>query len=53
MVADSGLIHLPDGDVYSFTLHGVGKNEAGYEELETTLDQAIATFGDFLISQTS
>ncbi len=51
VVADSGLIELPDGDVYMFSLHGVGKNEASYEELEATLDQAIAAFGDFLISR--
>ena len=50
VVADSGLIQLPDGVVYSFTLHGVGKNEAGYEELEAMLDQAIVYFGDFLTS---
>ena len=51
VVADSGLIELPNSDVYMFSLHGVGKNVAGYEELEATLNQAITIFGDFLISR--
>ncbi|MEX2143527.1 MAG: serine hydrolase [Anaerolineales bacterium] len=48
VVADSGLIELPSGESYVFTLHGLGKDMASYEELETTLDQAIEYFGDFL-----
>lgn len=48
VVGDSGIVQLPGQTGYSFTLHGIGKKEAGYEELEATLDQAIAIFGDYL-----
>jgi len=51
VVADSGLIELPDGQVYLFTLHGLGRGKASYEELEATLAQAVTAFGDFLVSQ--
>ncbi len=50
VVADSGIIKLPgQPDVpYIFTLHGMGKNDAGYDDMENTLDQAIAAFGVYL-----
>lgn len=53
VVADSGLIRLAEGEVYSFSLHGLGKDEAGYELLEATLDQAVAVFGNFLVAKTA
>jgi hypothetical protein len=48
VVGDSAIIEVADSS-YIFTLHGVGKNSAGYEELEATFDQAIDLFGDFLL----
>jgi hypothetical protein len=53
VVADSGLIQLAEGNAYSFSLHGLGRNEAGYEQLEATLDQAVALFGNFLVAKTA
>jgi beta-lactamase class A len=51
VVADSGIISLPAGEDYIFTLHGLGKAEAGYEELEARLAEAIRIFGDYLSPQ--
>lgn len=48
VVADSGIVELPDGNAYIFTLHGLGKNEASIENLEATLNGAIDIFGGFL-----
>jgi hypothetical protein len=52
VVADSGIVQLPstDAPAYIFTLHGVGKNEAGYDDLELTLIDAVAVFSDYLKS---
>ncbi|MEX2161236.1 MAG: serine hydrolase [Anaerolineales bacterium] len=51
VVADSGIVQLPGHRAYLFTLHGIGKDAAGYEELEATLDRAVSIFGDFLGAQ--
>jgi hypothetical protein len=53
VVADSGILQLPGAGspAYIFSLHGIGKNEAGYDDLEVTFDQAIAIFGEFLQAQ--
>ncbi|MEX1248044.1 MAG: serine hydrolase [Anaerolineales bacterium] len=53
VVGDSGVLQLPGAGApaFLFTLHGIGKDAAGYEELEATLNQAIAVFGDFLTAQ--
>jgi hypothetical protein len=51
VVGDSGLVHLPDGSMFFFTLHGVGKSAATTAELEATFDQAVAIFADFLNAQ--
>lgn len=50
VVGDSGIVQMPGKPGYLFTLHGIGKGEASYEEMEATLDQAIDTFGDYLTS---
>ncbi len=52
IVADSGILQLPGADApaYLFTLHGVGKNEAGYDDLEIMFNDAVAVFGDYLQS---
>jgi hypothetical protein len=47
VVGDSAVIELPKSS-YILTLHGVGKNAAGYEELEAAFDRAIDLFGEFL-----
>lgn len=47
VVGDSAIIELP-AISYIFTLHGVGKNAAGYEELEATFDQAVDIFRESL-----
>lgn len=47
VVADSGIIELPDS-AFTFTLHGLGKGQTTYEELQATLDAAVQIFGDFL-----
>jgi beta-lactamase class A len=49
VVGDSAIIGLP-ATAYIFTLHGVGKNAADYEELEATFDLAIDLFSEFLSS---
>lgn len=52
VVADSAIIQLPgDGPAYIFTLHGIGRDEAGYDDLEIIFDQAVALFGDYLEAQ--
>ncbi|MCL5429824.1 MAG: class A beta-lactamase-related serine hydrolase [Chloroflexi bacterium] len=47
VVADSAIIELPTS-AYLFSLHGIGRGQASYEELEATLDSAVQIFGDFL-----
>lgn len=47
VVGDSGIIELTS-QALIFSLHGVGKNAAGYEELEATLTEAILLLGDYL-----
>lgn len=53
VVGDSGIVAMPNKPAFLFTLHGIGKAEAGYEEMEVVLDQAISTFGNFLIATTN
>lgn len=51
VVGDSAIIQLgaqSKHNAYVVSLHGLGKGQAGYEELEATLAAATATFGSFL-----
>lgn len=53
VVADSAILQFPGtaAPAFIFTLHGLGKGAASYEELEATLQAAIDLFGDFLEAQ--
>jgi hypothetical protein len=51
VVGDSAIIQIGDSaakNAYLVSLHGLGKEEAGYDDLEVTLSQAVATIGKFL-----
>ena len=53
VVADSALIEIPQAGrqlprVYVFSLHALSKAGTSYESLESTLDQAVDFFGEFL-----
>lgn len=53
VVGDSAIFRLGgehSKDVYIVTLHGIGKDTAGYEEMEATLDKAVDVVGKFLAS---
>lgn len=48
VVGDSGIVWLPEGNEIYFSIHGVGKDGASYEELEPTLEAAFLALGEFL-----
>jgi hypothetical protein len=53
VVADSALIEIPLAGrqlprVYVVSLHALSKAGTSYESLESTLDQAVDFFGEFL-----
>ena len=55
ILSDTGILSIPDssGDEIRkilFSFHGLGKDGASYESLESILDQAIHLFGDYLTS---
>jgi hypothetical protein len=53
VVGDSAIIQLGSQKRgYVVTLHGVGKDAAGYEELEAVLDEAVDAVGVFLKNAT-
>jgi beta-lactamase class A len=51
VVGDSAIFQLGPAEkrrAYAVSIHGVGKDAAGYEELEATLEQAVDAVGTFL-----
>jgi hypothetical protein len=56
VVGDSAIIEMrvdPDrSKAYLFSMHGVGRGAAGYEEMEETLSAAVKIFGNYLANLT-
>jgi beta-lactamase class A len=51
VVGDSAIIQIGDAaakNAYVISMHGLGKDDAGYDDLEVTLSQAVMAVGKFL-----